>query len=195
MPRKSLSKANVFRASIKIRACGVPQSVYVEVPLETRALLPLRKGETKLARGQAAALLADKQRSVGREVVAFGAFLFEEFFELGADCIGQNDFLSVGILRRAFEDAKSDVPTGGAVGVEDVADIERETFVLAKASCKRKGEEHMVSPAAGMLSGSTKKQCDFPFGQGSGRASDAVSVVTHGLIQASFRPTSKGRWR
>jgi hypothetical protein len=195
MARKSLSKANVFRASIKIRACGVPQSMHVEVPLETRSLLPLRKGETKLARGQAPALLADKQRSVGSDVVAFGAFLFEEFFELGADRVGKDNFLGARSLRRAFEDAKPDVSTGGAVGVEDVADIERENLVFSKASSKRKGKDHMVSPAAGMLSGSTKKQCDFPFCQGSGRASDAVSVVTHALIQASFRPTSKGRWR
>ena len=116
----------------------------------------------------------------------------EEFLEFGTHDVRQNNLLLPLVPIHAFEHAQSDATACATIGVEDVADVQREDLVFAKACAESDAVDNVISKAGGMFPRCAKKELLLLVRKRACGACDGVGVGSHGSSGVRGRSNQTG---
>ncbi len=179
MAGEALGNSNILGRAVQICARRVTNRMEVIGVFDARALLPIDKQRSDLARGQSIMLLTQEQRGVGGK--AFAPLLLppQVLQKLYAKGLRQNDILRGRRLGAALEHAKTNAPSNGAIVARDVAHVERHNLVFAQAGSERNCEKHVIAKTILAFSSRLEKRGLLAGGKGFGRRWNRVDEQAH----------------
>jgi len=156
VPRESLSDPDVSSRAIDIAATCVAQTVKVEPPLKPGALLPHAEGVPELARREATAIAAEKQRCGFGGIFAFAFFPAKILIEFISQNIGKKNLLAIDVRAASLEYSKLNPTASPAIGIENIANVQRKDLMLPKSRAQGHTEDHVISKAASVFAAHLK---------------------------------------
>lgn len=190
----ALDESNVARAPVEVREGRMPKAMEVVVTIEARANLPLRKGVSQRALAEASAKSRHEERRAGIHQLACFAFATQKLHELAPERVGDEALLRDGWTRlrvamlaldrwalvAALVDAQREAAPDRAPIGRDVADVEREDLVLAKAATDRERDDDVIAEAGDVIERGLEEAELLGFGEGDG--SGAAGAEGHAAI-------------
>ena len=179
VPGEPLRQTDVLGAPVDVRASGVTQAVEVEPALKPCALLPNLEEAPQLPQGKTTSQTADKERRFEGPGATVPSSCPQQFIELGAQVVRQDHLLHRGLLASALVDTEFHVSLGTLPVLADVAQVERDNFVLAQSGGDRQADDDVIAKAIAMQAGHAEQFDQLKFSEGASRALDVVGVVRH----------------
>ena len=88
---------------------------------------------------------AEEERRRCADVLSLAGLPSAELLELRAEPVGQEDRLERGVVVAALVDAEDHATPRPGVGIEDIANVERNELVLAKRGSEREGDQQVIA--------------------------------------------------